>query len=199
MKRTRVVYLSVLFILVCQIAESQDEYGKVMVSGQIGLNTISLTTPGLNNGYSSKTKDITVAPNVGYLIFQNFAAGLELLYNSNKRTVPQIGYSSIVSLSLLPFMRYYLINGKIRPYFQADAGGGFANTKSEQGSFPAAIQKSTIVTYEVKGGIELLINKHVGLDADFGYNSTTFNYKEGTKWKVTSKGTTGSLSFIIYL
>jgi hypothetical protein len=51
----------------------------------------------------------------------------------------------------------------------------------------------------MKGGLELLINKHVGFDADFGYNSTTYFYNDGSKWKNTTKGSTGSLALIIYL
>jgi len=198
MKRTRTVYLIAIFTLMSQFAWSQIEYGKFMISGQIDLNSISVTTPGIPSGYNNKVKNAGVAPIAGYFIFQNFSAGLELLYNY-KKSLSDVTTNTLRSLSFVPFMRYYFVNGKIRPYFQAGAGRGFSKSTNKQGNFPETTQKSTIMIYELKGGIELLINKHVGFDADYGYNSTTYFYDEGTKWKNTTKGSTGSLALIIYL
>ncbi len=200
MKRTQTFYLIALLTLISQLAMSQADYGKVMISGQIDLNSISVTTPGHPSGYNNKIKTAGIAPIAGYFIFQNFCAGLELLYNYNKSVQPNgLTTNTLRSLSFVPFLRYYFVNGKIRPYFQAGAGPGFGRSTSKQGIFPETTQKSKIMIYEFKGGIELLINKHAGFDADYGYNSTTYLYNYGTKWKNTIKGSTGSLAIIVYL
>jgi hypothetical protein len=200
MKRTRAIYLIALFTLISMVARSQADYGKVMISGQISLKSITVTTPDIPGGYHDNAKTASIAPVAGYLIFQNFAAGLELLYNYKKSlNTNGVTTNTLQSLSFVPFLRYYFINGKIRPYFQAGAGRGFGKSSNKNGTFPETIQKSSIMIYEIKGGIELLINKHVGFDADYGYNSTTYFYKEGTEWKNTNKGSTGSLALIIYI
>jgi len=200
MKRTQAVLLTAILLLISQVTRSQAEYGKVMLSGQIALNSISVTTPGSPGGYNEKVKSIGLAPVAGYFIFPNFAAGMELLFNY-KKTPGADGYTTntLRSLSFVPFMRYYPINGNIRPYFQAGAGPGFGRSTSKHENFPQSSQKSKIMVYEIKGGIELLVNKHVGLDADFGYGSTTQSFNNGSQWKTTIKGTTGSVALIIYL
>ncbi len=200
MKRTQAVFLIAIFILMSQITRSQAEYGKVLLSGQIALNSISVTTPGSPGGYNEKVKSVGIAPIAGYFIFQNFAAGMQLLFNYKKTPgTDGAAATSLRSLSFVPFLRYYPINGKIRPYFEAGAGPGFGKSTSKLGNFPLSTQKSKIMDYELKGGIELLVNKHVGLDADFGYGSTTYSFNDGSKWKTTIKGSTGSVALIIYL
>jgi hypothetical protein len=200
MKLTQAVFLIAIFILMSQITRSQPEYGRVLLSGQIALNSISVTTPGSPGGYSENVKSVGIAPIAGYFIFQNFAAGMQFLFNY-KKTPGSYGVTATTlrSLSFVPFLRYYLINGKIRPYFEAGAGPGFGKSTSKSGIFPQSTQKSKIMVYEMKGGIELLVNKHVGLDADFGYSSTTNSFNNGSEWKTTIKGTTGSVALIIYL
>ena len=200
MKRTQAVLLTAILLLISQVTRSQAEYGKVMLSGQIALNSISVTTPGSPGGYNEKVKTIGLAPVAGYFIFQNFAAGMELLFNYKKSPGGDgVSATTLRSLSFVPFLRYYPINGNIRPYFQAGAGPGFGKSTSKLGNFPQSTQKSKIMVYELKGGIELLVNKHVGLDADFGYGSTTYSYNNGSEWKTNTKGSIGSVALVIYL
>lgn len=200
MKRTQAVLLTAIFVLISQVTRSQEEYAKVMLSGQIALNSISVTTPGSPGGYNQNVKTIGFAPVAGYFIFPNFAVGMELLFNYKKTPGEDgVAATSLRSLSFVPFLRYYVINGKIRPYFQAGAGPGLGKSTSKLGNFPQSTHRSKIMVYEIKGGIELLVNKHFGLDADFGYGSTTYSFNEGSQWKTTIKGSTGSVALIIYL
>ena len=199
MIRIRSGYLIAAFCLLSQAAMSQDEYKKFMISGQFAFNSISVSTPGTSRGYKSDTRALGITPAAGYFFCQNFAAGLGISFDYKKTHPDEITTNTLRSVSFVPFMRYYFLNGKIRPYFQAGAGGGTARSSSKTGNSPANYQKSTISIYEIKGGVELLINKNIGFDADFGYNSTAYYYGETTKWKNTSKGPTGSVALIIYL
>jgi hypothetical protein len=205
MKRIILFCLVIIFPVISLTAWSQTGKGKFLLGGQFDLNFSSVTMPDIpNSSTGSKTRIIGIAPQLGYFILDNLPVGLEALYNSKKST-DDAGYKFSRTLSVVPFIRYYIGKGKIKPYIHAGIGPGISKTGSKSGNFPELTQSSKLLTREIRGGFEILVNKSVGFDFGFGYNSTTTYYKEpmvnGTfdEWKNVSKGTAGSIAVVIYL
>jgi hypothetical protein len=206
MKSTLTSYLLIIFIFIPRLSWSQNDKGTVMLGGQIDLNSYSVTTPGIPDSYASeKTKSIGIAPSAGYFIFENFALGCEILYNGKRSTIPT-GQKFSRTFSFEPFVRYYIGKGKIKPYLHAGTGPGWTKTRTTlKSGFPDQTQKSKLLIYEIRGGVEFLINKSVGFDFGFGYNSTTTYFKEPMvngsfdEWEHVANGTTGSVAVIIHL
>jgi hypothetical protein len=161
--------------------------------------------PGAPIGYErTKSKSIGLAPFAGYFILDNLPVGLELLYN-NSSSNSSLGNYFSRSFSFVPIIRYYIGKGQFKPYIHAGIGPGFSKTGTPNGTLPQLIENSKLLIWEVKGGVEFLANKHIGLDFNFGYKSTTEYYKDAmadgsyTRWKNITKGTTATAAVVIHL
>lgn len=172
-----------------------------MIGGQFDLNSYSVDTQANTFDYTgNNTKSLGIAPQFGYFIFKHTAVGLELLYNREKSSSStEIDFSR--TFSFVPFLRYYIGKGKVKPYLHTGMGPGWMKTKNGYLSgFPDDPQYSKLLIWEIKGGVEFLINKHIGFDFGFGYNSTTAYFKNySSDWENVSKGTTGTAAIIIHL
>jgi outer membrane protein len=200
---------SAIIICLCSSfnAYSQTDKGKLLVGGQYGLNFSSYTSTfkGVNNSFENgKYRTLEISPQVGYFIFKNVPVGIDLIYNHSKTTL-QSSDSRSSSLALMPFVRYYFGQAKLKPYLHISAGPGWEKTGSANFGWPEIIQKSKLFRYQLRGGLSAFFNDFISFDFSFGYKSNTQFFKEPmvdgtfTEWKVINNGLDAVIGVVVYL
>lgn len=198
-------YVLVIFSSFYLQAYSQTDHGKILLGGQYILNFTSYTSTfkGSNNSYElGKYRTVGISPQIGFFIFKNVPFGAEFLYSYGKTTKGSSD-SHNSSYSLIPFLRYYFGQSKIKPYVHLGAGPGWQKTIASDFGY-TTIEKAKLFRYQLKGGLCAFINDHVSLDFSLGYYSTTqslkFNSLTGSgESKVINKGLDAVIGLVVYL
>jgi hypothetical protein len=204
--------LLIINLSMSSLVLSQTEKGQFLIGGQYSLNfsSNSSTVKGSNNSYvSGKTRSLQLAPQVGYFVIRNGSLGLEFRYNFEKEIGQAIqgadNYNYTRSYSFVPFVRYYIGRGRIKPYLHADIGPGWRKTGMKNTIMAEFTQKSKLLFYELRGGLGIFVNKYISFDIGIGYESTTIFYSQplvnGTqdKWKVLQNGLGSTIGLVVCL
>lgn len=131
---------------------------------------------GIMNAQTSK-KSWIISSGIGYFIIDNLAIGLDLRFNSIKKSFnsqsTDVNYKQTNStLTLLPNVAYYFPTASdFRPYIGAGIGYGSTNSSG--------------LLWGAKGGLVYLLNNSIGLDIGIAYsNLSTSEIIDGTKMNV---------------
>ena len=141
-------------------ASAQTAKGDWMVGGALSLNTTEGNT------------SFSFMPNVGHFFGRNFAAGAEMIINTQK-----IGELRSTSLGVGPFARYYfeLKEPQFKPYVH----GGF-NVSSVRTKAFGDSETETATGFLLGLGGAYFINQNVAIDGMAGYNYSKVENEDGS-------------------
>src|SRR5687767_14919144 len=162
-----------LSLILANRSMSQINKGQFLAGGNISFESIK------NDGedvVNYKTTNFFISPNIGYFIIPKLAGGLRLNIRSYKQKIPA-GYTQ-VSVSLSPFLRYYLLSQKQK--FNVLVDSGYINVKTK-----TRIQNSRLSErtrgYTVSVGPAIFLNERVALEFLLGYKRTNVKNYEDNK------------------
>ncbi len=188
-----------LFVIATVAVNAQIETGQVFVGGSFGFGTSGSSNENIVGGTSTLTDgtstfSFNILPQVGYMITDNFGAGLGMGYNFLKITTPDFfdnganqydqvdKYGTFV---IMPFARYYKgIADKFFLFGEFSIPIGFGNYSSlmwndnRTGTVDYdGIRKALYFGIDLSLGANYFITDNIALEANFGlfgmnYSST---------------------------
>jgi hypothetical protein len=171
--RVSLVAILLSFHLVCY---SQTDKGSFLVGGQyvLDFNSNTKTFNGSGSSYEmGKYRTFEVSPQIGFFVFRNIPVGMEFLYSDLKIEVSG-SEGHTMSYNIIPFIRYYFGQSKVKPYVHLGAGPGWQKMVSSDFGYRST-GDGKLFRYQVKGGICAFINENISVDFCIGYKSVTEN------------------------
>jgi hypothetical protein len=170
-----IVLLGITLVLSCS-SNAQIEQGYWLAGG-----ALSFSKQGTEPSDETVTS-LSLSPKIGYFIFDNFCAGINLKWNSQTN---KFSSSSTLSKShyqifeVGPFARYYFLKNGGHVNVFIDGSALFGNRKQSQGS--------SIKTFEYvfTAGPEIFFTNSAGLEISVGYQSINFQTDPVSKWHST--------------
>ena len=185
------------FFISCIVisGNAQITKGSILLGGDSKLDFSLVNSMNGSNGIIGESVDIDFSPQIGFFVFNNFALGLSIpiSYVSYKPDNTMVLSTESTSVSLVPFFRYYMGKGKIKPYLQG--GIGLGNMKTTTSSLEVI---NEFILYDIEAGLGMFINEKVSLDFSFGYNYTAYRYDEFHTVN-SSKKIAGGIGVIVIL
>jgi hypothetical protein len=163
-----------LSLILTNRSMSQINKGQFLVGGNISFESIK------NDGedvVNYKTTNFFVSPNIGYFIIPKLVGGLRLNIRSYKQKIPA-SYTQ-VSVSLSPFLRYYLLSQKQKFNVLVDAGYINVKTKTTIQNSPTYAERTR--GYTISVGPSIFLNERVALEFLLGYKRTNVKNYEDNK------------------
>ncbi len=164
MKTIKLFFIATILFTIS--ANSQITKGNWMVGGSGNFTNYKSTFESNNTVTTQTGNALTISPNLGYFIVDNFALGTTVGFNFSN---PSGANNNSHSYSISPFVRYYFRESAkiINPFLQTSYG--FSKGKSESGGS----NKSS--GYTLKGGTAIFFNSSVALELSLNYDSSKFN------------------------
>lgn len=167
----------------CGLANAQIEKGSIFLGTSTSItggnydmilgtnNSIGFSSGTLKSGdYDEKYSVFNFSPKLGYFITKNLVLGANMKFWVQKEDEYK---TSITAIG--PFARYYITDGKIVPFIEAEATfGNYKDTWNSSNSDGESKEKLSIIS--VGGGLAFFINNFISVDCMVGYK--TFNIKE---------------------
>ena len=180
----------------------QTEKGKFFVSGDINLdfsfhekkfkNSVDITDEGhiTNFGFS---------PFAGYFLSNKLAVGISVPVSIESEKTDAGNIYRLSSFVIAPFIRYYLGQGKLKPFIYGLAGTGKLKAKIIISSDDIIESSYNLFVYEFGYGLAFYLNDIVSLDVTMNYTSeiTQDNSTFGSKLKEISRGANVNIGFTI--
>jgi opacity protein-like surface antigen len=158
----KVLIISTWFFFMSTISYGQFTKGRVLMGGSFSASANSNKYSGLA---TTKSWNVSLYPQVGYFVANNFAAGLGLqLGHSSFKSTSTFGKSTFNSIYFEPFARYYFHN------FYAQAAFQLGSTKQETKAPNASESKMKSTGWTVAAGYAYMLNEHVAIEPQLGYN-----------------------------
>jgi outer membrane autotransporter protein len=138
-----------------------------------------------------------LSPSAGYFIIDNLAVGAAIDFNASS-TKPSggTGKSSSTSVSLSPFVRYYLNQGI---FFQGQVGFGSENSKYPSGGGTTTTTKYSTSNWSLGAGYAYFLNDFVAVEPMIGYGSNSQKTTSGPDVKYSYPGLFLKVGFQVYL
>jgi len=164
MKTIKSIAIAFLFFTIT--TNAQITKGNWMVGGTGNLTNYKSTFQSGNSEIVQKGYGLTISPNLGYFIIDNFAMGTILSFSYSN---PSGDNNNSYGYGISPFLKFYFRNEEkiINPFLQASYG--FSEGKSDSGGN----NKSS--GYEIKGGTAIFFNSSVALELSVDYDSSKNN------------------------
>src|SRR5664280_2437969 len=122
----------VLYVFLTHPIYSQTDKGRLIISGNYNLDFSSSkrTFKSSVNSYEmEKDRSFEFSPFLGYTIIKNLSPGIKLDYEYSKSLIPNglgdYNVNSSNSILIIPSVRYYVLDSKIKPYLQIGYGFGW--------------------------------------------------------------------------
>lgn len=147
----RLTILAYLILAVSSLSFSQTSKGLWMVGGDFGYNK-----------YEDQN-NVRLAPNGGYLITDQLAAGLSLNLSGVLSDWVD-GYSA----AFTPFVRYYFGSGKTQPLLTASAGHRYFHYSYNNN--PDYEESNWTFHWNVGAGVSHFVNRNAAIQGIVGYN-----------------------------
>jgi hypothetical protein len=169
MKKITLSIISVFVFAVCSFG--QFSKGSILAGGSVGASfNTNKTTAGSITTTNYSQNVITFLPQGGYFFIDNLAggAGIKLTSNYVKDDGSPASFSG-TDLSFEPFLRYYYQK------FYGQASVGFGSKKevnTNKNSVPTTTKYSTS-NWSFLAGYAIMLNDHVALEPQLGYQSTS--------------------------
>ena len=149
--------------------KAQTESGTIFVGGGFGFNNNKTETVDGNAtvGYNRSTT-ISVIPQVGFFIADNFAIGASVVYSSNTNEDIDGDLVKNSDLQFTPFARYYVpMTELLSLYGQGSLGIGFRNSEVVVNNTTTDTGDGLVTSFGLSGGLAFFptekINLNVGL------------------------------------
>jgi len=211
MKKFTLLLCAILFAGV-SVLNGQVVKGKISVgatsyalglptASNSGLMSLGFGTSTSNFGYGeTKTKltGFNLQPKVGYLITDQFSAGLELLTSINSSKDEDEDGKDIESLILIgPFVRYYFPISKNYLYVEGEFGlGSYKYKWTGEDSYD---EKYNVTAFGLGAGIFIPTGSKAGFDVSLGYQSYNAKYSEDSDVTMKSNSFGAKAGFLIML
>ena len=153
------------------IMNAQTESGDWIVGGRLDVNTAENNTR------------IGINPNAGIFVANNFAVGANFLIDYAKS-----GDVKSTDFGIGPFLRYYFLNGTVKPLIHASFR--YLSSKVKAPTFSSTNNGSNFL---IAGGVALFINENVAIEMLSGYSRTKYKDFDG------SGGFNLGIGFQVYL
>ena len=168
--------LSLALVLLSVSSHAQFSQGTMMIGGTVGLE-VNKSKDKDNSITRDRSRSVTFAlqPQFGIFVSNNLAVGggLGFSVSNTKSYSPFDGDNSTTTIlaTIEPFVRYYLPQ---RIFFQGKfmAGVGETHFGGQQGS-----ASGTLLGGSLAAGYSILLNDHVALEPQIGYESTGYKNK----------------------
>jgi outer membrane protein len=175
--------IALLMLLTSATTYAQFNKGRMLVGGQLSLNT---TSPDADY----KGVSFSLAPQFGYFVVNNFAVGAGINYSAQKNKSDYSSYFS-TSLQFQPFVRYYFKPG-IFVHGSYGIGAGRTEFTSDNVSY-------NLYSWTAAAGYAIFLNDHVAIEPMLGYKWDTLNEKATDGQKISSSALYFQVGFQIYL
>jgi hypothetical protein len=181
----RITFLFSLLLFATFISYAQTNKGKILVGGSANLASV-----GGGSGNSRETA-INFSPQIGFFAVDNLALGINLPISYQSST-----NSSSTDYAIAPFLRYYFLNGKVKPFLHGEGGFAGGNVYYKDFSGRETSVSPTGYALGVQGGVAVFLTESVGLDIALGYATTTLS-SNGVDYSRNAFGL--RLGFLAYL
>lgn len=210
------ITLFTVFLLAISIGllNAQTNKGKVLLGVSSTLSLAGTGSDLMSLGYSTikqksnaagfeesdplKNTSINLSPKVGYFVIDNLALGLDLdvALSISKDGEDHYKYSQ-TSMSIDPFIRYYIPTSKVLPFFEISSSFGSLNSKMDYTDPNQEDFENKYSIFSFGGGIGLAapLSERITFDVLAGYNSLTRKNKKDNDDNV--RIVTGTLGLII--
>jgi hypothetical protein len=157
-----------LLLGVCSQINAQIQKGTKTLGGSIGFSSTSTTTTISNTGSPTKESSgsssyLYLAPKGGVMITDNIMVGSDINFSVSGRGGQS---SSVTSIGLMPFGRYYYPAGD-KFYVFGEFSLGFGSSSSGSAS-------TSITTWHIGPGASYFIKDNVSIEAELNFNSTKY-------------------------
>ena len=204
------MFVTIFLFTAIHHSNAQTEKGNVLLGGQTNFifdTYKSSWKTESGSGDDSKTRDLSLTPQLGYFVLNNFVAGFRIpLDYEFEQGIDYWYVDKYSSISLVPILRLYFGRAKVKPFIYGSAGKGWGREwgKYFDGTpYKIKVRKST---WKLGGGCAFFLNDKVSLDLDFGYlfNSYKTEYLEpaiiaGEKHEDINKGFVTEIGVNVYL
>jgi len=144
-----------------------------------------------------KTTSFTIIPRVGYLLFHNFATGLDFIYSSWSTKYSNEDEDSESIFCVGPFIRYYYTLPKFSPYAEINGAIGTETDKYDYANLEGD-DKWSLKMFGIGIGAAMPLGERVTFDALAGYNS--ISYKQKGEEEIEIIGSIGlKMGFTVFL
>jgi len=168
---TKILLLIFLFHFLAIPILAQTEKGNIVIGNQTNLAYSSthskLVTEFGTNDYG-KLRNIQFGLQFGYFVFNNFLTGIEIPFTFSKEISGE-QFSNKTTTAIVPFLGYYIGNGKVKPYLMAGTGLGWGKNRYHLSSDTDLKVPNNIFTYELGGGLGIFLDEHFSIDLGLGY------------------------------
>lgn len=178
MKKTSFLTIGLIVISIGLI-NAQTNQGKYLLGLSSDIFSLGYTTSKTKsdaNGSeeANKSFNVNLSPEIGYFIIDNLVIGLNLGVGSQTtKTGNDNDKYTFTSLSVGPFVRYYVPTSKVLPFFELGGSFGSMSTKFEDSK-----DKTGIIKYGGGIGLAAPLGERVMVDVLAGYHSVTYKDKE---------------------
>jgi opacity protein-like surface antigen len=195
-----------IFFSIFQVNAQSDSI-KIIIGGNTSFDFSNIklfkeTETGNKN--AGETLDLEFDGLIGFFANKKLMFGIDIPLSYVKETDEneKADYSSITStLSLMPFIRRYIGNGKLKPYLHGGIGIGWGRNKYFE-SYDEIKVSLQILAYEIGGGISYFLNDHLAIDFNVLYGGASIKwinpYTDNDE-KRTGSGVGSSIGLIICL
>jgi len=205
MKKSSLIILFLCGFGLYTIGQPSLAKGSLLVGGNLNLNISSdKSTYGSDETDGPKYTDITIYPQAGYFVADNFAAGIGIgYYSSGYEYENEYGtdkYKSSMFLAGL-FGRYYIKPLEHAAFFgELNIGFGTGKIKDEydeEGRSTAEVDetKQSMFAVNLQPGATVFITNKLGIDFTYGsLGYQTYTEKDEESFDETYKETTGTFN-----
>lgn len=143
-------------------ALAQTLEGKHLVGMQVGEMSFSLR--------DTRGSSVLFSPAYGKFVISNLAFGLEIPFYFYRNTQP---LNRITHIALTPFVRYYLGEGRVKPFVSILAGPRYISTRQYYPLSAKTVNDShTDLLYGARGGVAFFVNSWASLELSLSYTET---------------------------
>ncbi len=186
------IFLSaVIFIAFSYTGYGQTEKGKFFMAGGSAFSFSSGTSESNDNQGNSGSNDllsITLTPQVGYFLANNFVAGIQIPYSYTKSENQAASFSTS-SFLIGPFLRYYFSTSVpiLKPYLNTAVSFGNTKDKTEI-PFLLVDDESTsrLTSIQLGAGLAIFLSENVSIDFILEYNYASDRPEEDTEIELTT-------------
>ena len=183
-----------LFITIAFVAATMFASAQLFVGGSLGVDMGSTTYDGTK---VEKTFGFTVAPGVGYMFSDNMGVGVDLIFKSDKSTLPEADnfWSKTTNFGVEPYFRY--VFAEVDNFkFYADARINFNKEKESRKEDEGHGDKTTKIGFNIVPGLQYNFTDNISMVAKLnvlrlGYNMETLEEYEAEGDKTVKTKTSG--------
>ena len=175
MKNHLIILLVPFSLFLNDLSGQVLDKGNFVIGSTLGFSSAnSKVTTSINNeqeeGNGPTAIQVSIAPNVGYFLTDNFVLGIGLDYTSSTLKEPNENRTEDSDLLFGPFARYYLpVADDMSFFFETDFGFGSSSDEQVINEQTQKIQ-TNVFAIGLGPGFTIFSNSDIGIEALIKYN-----------------------------